>query len=683
MGWTTLFGAGARRTAPGRRARLALAGACAAVLVACVWLGRSLLGSSSPEATLVGAYRFLDQPPRLDRALDASWRFAVREGGGMARRADDLLAPPLPPFLCAAGWPGAGADEARELDRVIRQAEQAAAVNGRTGLANAVEALENRIPGLSARLRPIALYALARAASAGGDWAGASRALERIALVQPQGGPLPTLRSSDAARAAHAGSAPRTQVTLAFHARYLAGMAAHGQGRPVDAVAHFRRALNAVSYALDGSRGARPRGHHRRTDLRPGALSCSGAAQPGLTSLDAYAGLVAAYMAAPDFRDPERLAGEVARRRLDMDPGDPLAPVLRHARQAASQPRPQQGQVPEHVLWAASNLQRVYHYNRLRPDPRLAASRAVLTWRVLDEPEWTRAMGLDEEEQCDMLAGVAAGLRRDGATNGEPTGGRAAADSAWAAVAVHTFARLEARCPDRAAEPVAKAVRERWLERSGGFLHGGLVVLYERRRRRLEAGVGAGGSGSAGLSSGPDEQVGAILDDARSHARTFCGGAVPADLNAGIEPEAACAFISEWTEAVFHDVAEQLVEQLRRGAALSRIRARDASDYVRTTEAAVAHAGLRPSDVYRAEDVAPLVRSRSGVRAISRRLRHHARNQPAAAVAALLICAAAGTSLAVLAFVNWWRFFLLTRTDFYADEAAERMRRRGDEAPSP
>ena len=673
VGWTTLFGAGARRTAPGSRARLVLAGACAAVLVACAWVGRSLLGSSSPETTLVRAYRFLDQPPRLDRALDASWRFAVLEGGGMARRADDLLAPPLPPFLCTAGWPGAGADEARDLDRAIRQAEQAASADGRTGLANAVEALENRIPGLSAAARPIALYALARAASAGGDWAGAARALESIPLVQPQGGPLPTVHASDAARAARAGGAPRTLVILAFHARYLAGMAAHGRGRPVDAVAHFRRALNAVSYALDGSRGARPGGHHRRTDLPPGALSCSGTTQPGLTSLDAYAGLVSAYMATPDFRDPERLAGEVARRRFDMDPGDPLAPLLRYAQQAAAQPRRQRGRVPEHVLWAASNLQRVYHYNRLRPDPRLAASRAVLAWRVLDEPEWTRALGLDEEEQCEMLAGVAAGLRQDG---------RATADSAWAAVAVHTFARLEARCPERAAEPVAKAVRERWLERSGAFLHGGLVARYERRRRQLEA----GGGRSAGLSGGPDVQVDAILDEARNHARAFCGGSVPADLNAGIDPTAACTYASEWTEAVFHDIAEQLVEQLRRGAAFSSIRARDATDYVRTAESAVAHAGLRPSDVYRAEDMAPLVRSQSGVRAQSRRLRHHARNQPVAAVAALLGCAAAGMSLAVLVFVNWWRFFLLTRTDFYADEAAERRgssRADADEVPSP
>ena len=120
MGWTTLFGAGARRTAPGGRARLVLAGACAAVLVACAWVGRSLLGSSSPETTLIRAYRFLDQPPRLDRALDASWRFAVLEGGGMARRAGDLLAPPLPPFLCAAGWPGADANEARRAPRRLR-----------------------------------------------------------------------------------------------------------------------------------------------------------------------------------------------------------------------------------------------------------------------------------------------------------------------------------------------------------------------------------------------------------------------------------------------------------------------------------------------------------------------------------------------------------------------------------
>lgn len=673
MRWTKYFGVGTRRVAPDSRAQWVLAGTCAAVIAACVWMGRSLLGSPPPEDTLARAHRFLDRPLRLGRALDVSWSFAVRDGGGMAGRADDLLAAPLPPFLCSARWPGARADEARALDRAIRQARQAATAESRNGLANTVEALEDWVAGASAVAEPFALYAVARARGAGGDWSGAARALGSVPLVQRGGGPLPVVSRSDAAQGFQSRGARRAEAVLAFHVRYLAGRAAHGRGRPEDAIGHFRRALNAVRYVLGSSRGVGPGGHFRRTDMRPGALSCSGVAQPGLTSLDAYAGLVAAYLAAPGFRDPEGLADEVARNRLEMDPGDPLAPLVRYAQQAAAADRrPGQGPIPENVLWAASNLQRVYHYNRLRPDPRLAASRAVLAWRVLDEPEWTRALELDAATQCEMLAGVAAGLRQDGATASGSASSAAVGDSAWAAVAVHTFARLEAQCPGTEREPVAEAVRERWLDRSGGFIHGGLVVRYEARRRVLEA-----GGRSAGLSGESATEPGDILAEARSHARTFCRGAVPPEMSAGIEPDAACEFVVAWRQAVFHDVADQLVQQVRSGGVPA---ARDAADYVRTVEAAVAHAGLRPSAVYGVEDVAPLLRSQGGVRAWSRRLRHTARNRPATAVASMALLGATVAGLAVLAFVSWWRFLLLTRTDFYADEAAERGGRHSAEA---
>lgn len=673
MRWTKYFGVGARRVAPDSRAQWVLVGTCVAVVAVCVVVGRSLLGSPPPEDTLARAHRFLDRPLRLGRALDVSWSFAVRDGGGMAGRADDLLAPPLPPFLCSARWPGARADEARALDRAIRQARQAATAESRNGLANTVEALEDWVAGASAIAEPFALYAVARARGAGGDWSGAARALGSVPLVQRGGGPLPVVSRSDAAQGFQSQGTPRAEAVLAFHTRYLAGRAAHGRGRPEDAIGHFRRALNSVRYVLGGSRGVGPGGHFRRTDMRPGALSCSGAAQPGLTSLDAYAGLVAAYLAAPSFRDPEGLASEVARSRLEMDPGDPLAPLVRYAQRAAADRRPGQGPIPENVLWAASNLQRVYHYNRLRPDPRLAASRAVLAWRVLDEPEWTRALELDAAAQCEMLAGVAAGLRQDGATASGSASSAAVGDSAWAAVAVHTFARMEAQCPGTEREPVAEAVRERWLDRSGGFIHGGLVVRYEARRRALEA-----GGGSAGLSGESATEPADILAEARSHARTFCRGAVPPEMSAGIEPDAACEFVVAWRQAVFHDVADQLVQQVRSGGVPA---ARDAADYVRTVEAAVAHAGLRPSAVYDVEEVAPLLRSQGGVRAWGRRLRHSARDRPATAVASMVLLGAVVASLAVLAFVSWWRFFLLTRTDFYADEAAERGGRRHGAEP--
>lgn len=696
MGVASLLGARAGPAGPGWRATGVLALACAAVIGGGAWLGWSLLGSRSPATTFADAYRFLGQPLRLSLAQDVAWRFAVQDVSGLAARTSDLLAPPLPPFLCAAGLasptaeraeasslparPGNGTGAgtaASALDRAVRQAARAATLGDRAALAQAAATLGREGRGLSGYEGQVTRYSLALTLAAGHDWAGATTQLAALPLAQPRGGSLPVVSAATAARGAQSGGAPRFRVLLAFHIRYLAGVSALNRDAHVEAIGHFRRALNVVNYALGDASSARRGGHYERIDMRPGPLSCAGPAQLGLTSLDAYAGLVAAYMAALDFRDPERLAAEVGRQGFEVDPGDPLAPLLRHAQAVARGRRSDRNAIPEHVIWASSNLQRVYHHNRLRPDPRLAATRAVVTLRLLDDPAWSAALDLEPEERCDMLAEVAAGLRQDGAAMGAasaravPVGGAMAkADSAWAAVAVHAFARLEARCPDASVQPVEGAVRDRWLDLAGGFLHAGLVARYERLRKALEAGPGAGGPPGGG---NPLDAAAAVLDQAESDARFFRRGRVPPDLSAAVDPVAAREFAARWRTAVFRDVARQLVDHASPGASLSRIRARDAAEYATTVNDAVAHAGLGPSDVYRWEALAPLLRSQGGG-AWTHRLRYHARSQPRLAAAAVLLLVAVGLAATVLVFVNVWRFALLTRIDFYRDEAVERAR---------
>ncbi len=623
-------------------------------------MGNVLLGSAAPEITLARARQFSREPVRLGRTLSESWRFAVLTSRS-DRRVEDLLVPSLPPFLCTAGLTS-DMRTRPALDRAIGQAESAAANGNRDRLQEAVETIENEIESLSGTEERVARYAVARALGAGGDWAGAANHLKDVEAEA--GDLLPIVPAPQALRATRSRDAQRAVVILVFHSRYLAGVAARFRGRAVEAVEHFRHALNAVNYYMPSSRGFARGGHYNRIEILPEELSCPSSAQRSLTSLDAYAGLVAAYMAADsgELSRPDKLelAEEVARGNGEMNAGDPLARLLEHAQ---GRGLPSGSPIPENIVWAASNLQRVYHYNRLNPDPALAAGRTVLTLRVLDEPAWMEALDLDPKKQCGMLSQVVAGLRRDGpdliVRQARPT----RADSAWAAVAVHAFARLEAaQCPDVPDEPLSDEMKGGLLDLAGELVHAGLVARYDGWRRQLEDGLEAAAAAD-------------ILDRARAHARAFCRGGIPPELNAGIDAEAACDFVPQWRRAVFHDVASHLVEEVRSGDASSRIRSRDASAYVQTLEAAVSHAGLRPSALYRAEDLAPLMRAPGSGR--TELLRHHARNRPSATVAAVAVLTLAGLVLTVLLFVNWWRFVLVTRTDFYADELAERKRSLG------
>ena len=677
-----LPGSRARWAAPGQRALRVFAIACLAIAAGGLCLVRSLLGNPSPGEAIAAAWEFAGGPIALDGARDATWRLAIEDGGGLVARTDALLSPPLPPALCAAAIRAPAAAEpdrtsgdnreqamtAAELDRLIRRADRAVAGRDRAALAAAIEALQSADGGLSGDARLVARYAIARALAAGNDLGSAARVLAAVPFTASDGGNVPTVSAATAGRGARARGVTRADVLMAFHFRYLSGLVAYRRKRPVEAVAHFRRALNAVNYRLAAATGGwRSGGHYERVAMGPDVLSCGGAPGRALTSLDAYAGLVAAYMAAPGFRDPRGLPGEVRRRGWEIDRHDPLRPLLLHAQEVAGERA--RSPIPEHVFWAASNLQRVCHYNRLRPDPRLAVTRAVLTLRVLDDPVWAGALGLEDGERCGMLAEVAGGVRPDGDAMGGWKNSLAHADSAWAAVAVHTFARLEAECPEVETSGLDGAARSRLLALAGGLLHSGLVARYEGWRSALED----GGTPAA------SESAERILDLAEGDLRLFRSGRVPPDMSAAIDPAAGAAFAETWRRAVFRDVARALVERAENGGALSRLRARDAGPYLRALNGAVSHAGLRPAQVYRPETLSLLTRTRGGFGAAFEHLRYRARNAPRVAAAGVVLLTLALLGAAMLIFVNWWRFTLLTRTRLYGAEAA----RRSHESPRP
>ena len=665
----SVLGVGSRWASPSRRQRGALLVTSSIVISLGVWIGWELLGSAPAPATMADAYDLLGEPLRLESAQDEAWRFSVRDGGGLVSQTDALLSPLLPPPICGRlvafdsdSGADPGSDGLAALNRSIRVGERAFASGDRVALGVALDSLRNTGAALSGEAAVVAQYAVARSLAAGDELGAAARLLEGVALAGSDGGGVPIVAANTAARMARSNDDLADQVVLAFHLRYLAGLVAHRRARPEEAIGHFRRALNAVNYLVRPARtGQLGRGgHYERLVVSLEGFSCGSGVGQELTSLDAYAGLVAAYMKAPDFRDPTRLAREVSRRGFEIDPNDPLTPLLAHAQEVADERRA--SPIPEHVFWASSNLQRVYHYNRLRPDPRLAVTRAVLTLRVLDDRAWTDALDLTADESCDMLAEVASGLHRDAASRGDPVGPPGSADSAWAAVAVHTFARVEDQCPDRDVARADPQVRGQWLQLGGELLHSGLVARYEGWRRALE--------GQSGVA--PAETAEAVFERVDGDRRFFTRGRVPPDLSVAIDPQMGREFVESWRRAIFSDVANQLIESVEQGRAQGRIRSADVGRYVRAVEGAVSHAGLRPVDAYRPEALDVLTRSQGTVSLWAQRVRYHARSNRTA-VAGLLALATTGLlGLVVLGFVGWWRFTLLTRRDFYAEEQRAR-----------
>jgi hypothetical protein len=630
-------------------------------------LFRWAMGSASPARTLALAASVLRTPVALDSALTVNWTWSVGGTTALEERWLALVAPDLPPGLCLP--PGTGA-ASPDLDAALRQLHEAVRRRaGRDELERrllAVRAAGSGAPG--SRQDFLVRYGLARGYAAAADWATAADLLEPLLEGRVSQDAVPEVTRSGAAALAAGGRVGEALAVDAFHGRYLAGTVAYHRGEADLAVTWFRRAINAVNYllAFQGGEAVTAEGHYQRVIAATGEARCPGdRADEALTSLDAYAGLVAAYMADEDFRDPPGLPREVARTRLQIDPGDPFRPVLDHAGRTRGDPG--LTPIPENLLWAASNLQRVYHYNRLRPDPRLEVTRAVLLLHVTRQEPWLRALEAEGgADVCVMLLGIGQDLQRDAAAL-QLAGGRAltATDSARAAVAVQTFARLGTGCAGDDLPVVEPQVRSAWIQLGGRYLTQGLGGMYEGIRSEVEAILHAGSAPPLVL----EERLTPPIERARGHLRQLRRGRVPGEMPADLPPEPARRFVEEWWQALFVDVAEALVARVRGSdAAGEAIRAGEVPELLEALESAVDHAGLRPRDVYAAGELAPLAATQGSWAALSWRLRTALRNQPVAAVIGLGLVALALVAGAVLCHVAVWRYRLLTRDRFYRAE---------------
>lgn len=484
----------------------------------------------------------------------------------------------------------------------------------------------------------------------------AAEQLEGIPLTARGGGIVPTARLR--ADAVKDQTVTEALALLAFHARYLAGRVAY-RTSPPEAIRYFRGALNAVNYSRNLAEDARS--HAVRTRMNLGDLSCNGSSRSGddLTSLDAYAGLVAAYLAAKGFK--ETLGSEVTG--LDLDVRDPMQPLVRYATEAGAG-----GAIPLNVRWAAVNLYRVYVNNGgggVR-ERRLGAARASLTFRMLDDSSWYEALDLKEDRRCEMLSALDEGFRDQ--YSGIEDSGRRASQSRSATVRLHT-ARLDSVW----AAAVVEA-RDRVLECNRS--HGETITNGDLPEWLL---------GLAGEATRPVsllEEWERILEDAWKRVRDEEDESKRGDARR-VAIAAADSVLREahdwggdvwdrWVPAVFHDVANTLLVELAFFHSTDDERSKP---YLRALLPAVKYAGQPRELIDRLKDEKMRdLRLQEGWLSF----KYWLPGEPWWILSLpffVLFPITFGWRLRIE--LRDWRYGLLTEKNFYAEEAAEVDRKQG------
>ena len=496
-------GTGRRVRAP-RTSRLILLAAVFAAGAGSWWVWRAATRAPGAARTLVLAREAAGKPLVLASPLAVEWEDALRAAGAAPESWTELLAPVLPPPICPAptGALALTSERGQALRSAVLDGESALRRGDGTGVRAAMDALAaevGREPGAAADF--VARYGLARLHAAMHDGSAALR------LVEPVFAGMVGVRFAargDAPLLLAAGRVDAEAAILAAHARALAGYAALARGAQSEAVLHYRLGINHARYPAAAALGPElsALAPARSVPLPLGAALCGAANAEPLTTVDLRAGLIAAYAADSTFRDPPRLRSEVARGPAGLDAGDPLGPVLRHAQDALRRGR--EPAVPEHVIWAASNLQEVFRDNRIAPDPRLELTRSVLALRVASSAEWLDAIGIDRDG-CGVLGPLSTDLVRQWQAMPSNGGARSAVDSARAAVALRALAMQKVRCAEAGAQPDPQ-VRGLWLRLAANRLPGTLAGAYEERRVALERALAADGP--------VEEEVAAALGDA-------------------------------------------------------------------------------------------------------------------------------------------------------------------------
>ena len=439
-----------------------------------------------------------------------------------------------------------------------------------------------------------------------------------------------------------------------------------GEGR--DAIRWFRLAINAFNYLTAPG----PATHATRTPA-PGSLEwmCQGSqATDTLTSLDAYSGLIAAYLASTGYRHPNRrsFVNELARSPRELENSDPFAPLILYGQSVArgdASPT-----IPENFLWAASNVQRIRRLNDVDVSRRLEVARAVLALQIVSQPDWVQILtsrhGFDT---CRALKRILEDLERFGRQLwSADVEDLTAIDPALATVSIYLAAAADQPC---AGDPVqvTDAARSGLLLAGAPLLADGISGFFERRRQRLEerAATGAG--------------VRTVFDRVRAEMSDLAAGRPPPYTAVAFDYGQARVFVADWQRSVFRDAAMAMVREA--GPAGSEIPGSREREFLVALDGAGRLANARPRDLYAWSLIGPAA-GRMGRSFVARAaIRYWVRSVPFGGWISTVALAVLGFIVLVWLHVFAWRWSLVSGRAY----ARERRRLSGSseelEAESP
>ena len=535
----------------------------------------------------------------LSRASDLSWSRAIEKGrrwlgeNGSGDRFyaawSDFLTPVAPPVICVdPGGSVVSSTGAAPLASAVR-ALGAARREGR-GVRDAEAELTTQTDMFTSRQEAHegTFFVGYNLGVAGVLNRQAQISVRELARVAERFAPefMPSRNRSQALALARQRRIDPTDVTRTFLGRYLTGVAKLRRSEVTeDAIVDFRYAINAVNYMNpDRSMPSGGSAAEISVPLYADWVCDPSSSRERLTSLDAYAGLIAAYLASPAYQNPTpgALAREMARAPNEMDPTDPLREIILYGQRAASSGT---RVVPENFLWAASNLQRLLHIDRLSVSQPLLAARTVLGLQIVSRPTWVQALSAQQGfTACRFLLRAWDDLDYFGRTfwamdldQLSPT------DQVLAALAVYVVASSYDHCDDPI-EPGPEA-RAGLLRAGIPHLSDVLPGLYEQRRLVLESAT----------TYGPE--IDDILDEIAVEQAMFSRDQAPPHIEQSYDLADAAEFASNWQQALFLDVASALAAEgvAGRGQAPGRT---TPGEFLIGLEEAILLAGIRPSEVY-------------------------------------------------------------------------------------
>lgn len=621
---------GTKHVRPARYAApLYLAGVVAIVLLGFAGWAR-MADKPSAGPAMASALRVLpDHKLAFTRALDITWEREMRFADAPLRDRLNLATPELPPALCLP--PGAGAEPDAEVHRRLTADLESALQRREDRPGEAHDALRKlfNAPVPAGELgRVLHAYNQARARLALGDTA---RAVQQL---------IP-LFASDTSRTSRDSLAERWPE-VAYNARILAGIAAY-PANDSQAVVQFRGAVRTLQRLSPYGNDLQSTYHSFPISLA--AYACGPGRDPNTGSMEAWVGLVAAYRGAESYRHPG-LGRELRRQPGEEGATDRMVPLLSHARKVAEGAK---SPIPVKDLWAASNLQLIYHYNSLDPDPRLELARAIMLLEVAADPEWTRAVAAHGRfDPCRATDGLTAEFGRGAGLNG---GSAAATDSLRAAVALLANARLRA-CGGIPPRSIPTALRSEFILLGAGLLGDSVGPRAEMRRLTLIETTG----------HEPDGAMAAL-----AQAQALERGTRRWRFLGGTRRDTTHQFLRSWREAVFSEVTDS-------------VRARYTSDQLTADQASLLPdvmlttarlSGQRPSVVYSAREVEQAVR-RQGV-PFSRLyyVRFASASYPEFLGLAMVLLVVLSTVIATSVHLTLWRSRMLLRTNFYLADARD------------